>query len=590
MSSCGGTKPILTSAIAPSNKHIQSKDSTNSPSGGEIPQASMRAVTLQPPKPSTKIETYSVVVTNVPAQEILFALARDAKINVDITPGLQGNVTINAIDQTLPQILDRIAKQVDMRYEINNGILAVMPDSPYLKTYKIDYVNMSRDSDGSISNATQIGAGGAGGAGAAGNNSRLAITNSSKNRFWERLEGNIKDILRETDKILPEGSSETVVQQNTNTSTTGTGAQPTPGGRKPVVAKGGIENSPNAAVIEGEGTTVTRRNTFREAASVISNPESGIITVRATSRQHEKIQDFVSQIMANSRRQVLIEATIVEVTLNSNYKQGIDWGSIRMGTSGLQMTQVGTGLTPTTAAAGSLIVNYQSVGAGAAGNIGTNISLLSTFGDTKVLSSPKISVMNNQTAVLRVVDNQVYFIVNATTVPGVSGSAPITTYTTTVNTVPVGFTMSVTPQISENNSVLLNVRPSITRVLTSKQDPTPNLAVANFIPQVSTREMESMLRIESNQIAIMGGLMEDKVDNNSSEIPLFGRIPFLGNLFKSRNDSTTKTELVIFLRPVVINDASIEGDFSQFRDSLPTADFFNNSGTKQATSQEKQKP
>ncbi|MDP2804594.1 MAG: hypothetical protein Q8O24_01510, partial [Gallionellaceae bacterium] len=125
LSACSGTKPISTSSITPSNNHLHSTDGSSPLNSGEIPQASMRAVTLPPPKPSTKVETYSVVVTNVPAQEILFALARDAKINVDINPGLQGNVTINAIDQTLPQILDRIAKQVDMRYEINNGILTV---------------------------------------------------------------------------------------------------------------------------------------------------------------------------------------------------------------------------------------------------------------------------------------------------------------------------------------------------------------------------------------------------------------------------------------------------------------------------------
>src|SRR5450756_2398335 len=145
LSSCG-TKPIK-----PADQHIQRQD-IQPETESSIPQPIKDSVVLPPPKPASKVATYSVVVTDVPAQEILFALARDAKINLDIAPGVQGNVTINAISQTLPQILNRISKQVEMRYEFDNGNLIVMPDSPYLKTYQIDYVNMIRDADGGISN------------------------------------------------------------------------------------------------------------------------------------------------------------------------------------------------------------------------------------------------------------------------------------------------------------------------------------------------------------------------------------------------------------------------------------------------------
>jgi len=146
-----------TKAIKPSDKHIQQTPDTAKQSSGTIPQASKNAVILPPPAPAKKVETYSVVVSNLPAKDILFALARDAKLNIDIHPGLAGEVTINAINQTLPQILDRISKQVDMRYEMNGDNLVVMPDSPYLKSYKIDYVNMSRDAEGGITNTGQLG-------------------------------------------------------------------------------------------------------------------------------------------------------------------------------------------------------------------------------------------------------------------------------------------------------------------------------------------------------------------------------------------------------------------------------------------------
>ena len=556
-----------TKAIKPSDKHIQQTPDTQKQSGGVIPQTSKNSVVLPPPSPVKKVETYSVVVSNLPAKDILFALARDAKLNIDIHPGLEGTVTINAINQTLPQILDRISKQVDMRYEMNGDNLVVMPDSPFLKSYKIDYVNMSRDAEGGISNTSQVGGGTAGTAGA--NNSKLAITNTSKNHFWDTLVKNITDILRETDKILPEGSSETVVEQSSTNTSTGI----TPKTSKKSTAKSAGDNDSAAATIEGEGTTVTRRSTFREAASVIPNPESGIITVRATGRQHEKIQELITLVMRNARRQVLIEATIAEVRLSRNYQQGINWA--KLAGSGLSIGQAGTPVLPTTAAAtfaGGLVVNYTNP-TSKFGNIAGSVSLLETFGDVKVLSSPKLSVLNNQTAMLRVVDNNVYFIVSSTTTAATATSGPVTTYTTTVNTVPVGFSMSITPQINENDTVLLNVRPTITRLLTPATDPTPGLAISNKIPQVSTREMESVLKIENNQIAVLGGLMQDELNNQTNGMPGLSDIPMAGNLFKNRNDTTSKTELVIFLRPVVIKDSSLDGDYSAYKSNLPDANY-----------------
>jgi MSHA biogenesis protein MshL len=570
LASCG-TRPIQ-----PSDQHMQ-RPAEQSATADTIPQTIKGSVVLPPPKPAGKVATYSVVVTNVSAQEILFALARDAKINLDIHPGIAGTVTINAINQTLPQILSRIARQVDMRYEFDNGTLTVMPDSPYLHNYKIDYVNMARDSDSAMSNATQVGSGSSGSAGAGGsgsNNSSLTIKNTSKNHFWDTLIQNIKDILRETDKVLPTGSSETIVQQINAASSTG--AQTI---NKKSTAKSGIENSPNMVSVEEEGMTVTRRNNFREAASVIANPENGVITVRATGKQHEKIQEFIDQVMTSARRQVLIEATIVEVRLSDNYQQGIDWSRALIGTKGFTLNQTGSAGLPSANTGSMLTLGYLNP-TSRMGNIAASISLLESFGKVKVLSSPKLSVMNNQTAMLRVVDNSVYFTVNSTIAPcSPAPCTPIISYTTTITTVPIGFTMSMTPQINDSDSVLLNIRPSITRLLKDALDPTPALLVPNRVPQTSTREMESVLKIENNQIAVLGGLMEDRLDKNTDEVPLLGNIPILGNFFQQRNDTTTKTELVIFLRPVVIKSASVDADYSKFRSSLPGQDFFKKSAS-----------
>lgn len=544
---------------------------------------------LARPRAAAKAESYSVSVRNIPVQDLLFALSRDAKLNVDIHPGINGIVTINAIDQTLQQILTRISKQVDMRWELDGPNLVVMTDSPFLRNYKVDYVNMSRDVSGTNSINTQIAStstSAAGGAAAGGgNNSSTSVKSTAKNDFWQSLEKNLKDILRESDKILPEGSSETVIERSDQQATTGTGAQSAQSSRS-----GGqttsLAGSPNPAALQQSGNTIIKRTTFREAASIIVNPEAGVVVVRATSRQHEKVQEYLDLVLSSARRQVIIEATIAEVSLSDKYQQGINWQSLRSlrpgnPQAGFSAAQNPSGLPvpdPFTAAAGSFttppgtfafLLNYVAPGLG----LSTTLSLLETFGKVKVLSSPKISVLNNQTAMLKVVDNIVYFLIkndSTTTTTGTTNN-----FTSTPQSVSVGLVLSVTPQISENGSILLNVRPTISSQKgAGKTDPTPGLAVANIVPEIQTREMESMLRLSDGEVAVMGGLMEDKIDYTTNQIPGLGDIPGVGNFFRNRNDTTTKTELVIFLKPTIIRDPSVNGDYRGFRDQLPKADFF----------------
>jgi general secretion pathway protein D len=525
---------------------------------------------LPQPKPTLRPETYTVVVNGVKVQELLFALARDAKVNVDIHSGITGVVTINAIDQTLPQLLSRIAKQVDMRWELDGPNLTVMPDSPYLHIYKVDYVNMERLVAGAVGVSSQIGSiagsGGAGGstgvgAAAGANGSITTLRNTSDNRFWVTLEKNVKDILHETDKVLPTGGSTQTVT-----------AQVPPG------APGGPSGAPAPSA---------PNTTFREAAAVIVNPEAGVIIVRATSRQHEKIQEFLDQVLANVKRQVLIEATIAEVQLNNQYQQGIDWSAFRVrGGTTFTGSQVQGGTIATTPTFPNGVTGAVS-GAGlpsapgfpnlltlAAGNASISgvLQLLESFGTVRVLSSPKLSVLNNQTALLRVVDNIVYFNVQSSTTSVVNSGSTFSVTTTAV-TVPVGFVMNVTPQISDDDTVLLNVKPSTTRLIRFVNDPNPILTIPNQVPQLRMREMESLIKVNSGQMAVLGGLIEDSVNDIEDTVPIINSIPFLGSLFSSRNRNNTKTELVVFLRPVVVKDASIDGDYRSFRALLPGDDF-----------------
>lgn len=578
--------------ITPSPVHI----SEPPPPAGAIPEPVQQSVALAPPKPAAKVATYSVTVHKAPVQSLLFALARDAGLNVDIHPGIEGLVTLNALDQSLPQLLNRIQRQVDMRYEIHGDTLTVLPDSPEWRNYKVDYVNISRSTASSVNIATQISTTGGGAdsssnpvqasqqqqqsqattvqvntgnnqnqqasnnqnngqAGNGTNNSTTVVNNRSDNNFWFNLEKNIRDMLRASNQNDSAADPLAALQQGQ--------------------AGAGPGQPPNGFGQPGGAAPALGQRSSNTASAVIVNPEGGLIAVRATARQHEKIAQFLDVVLGAAKRQVLIEATIIEVKLSNAYQQGINWSNLAGG--GLKLTQgavgaVSSGVTVGTTP-GIFVLNYANP-TSRLGSIATTIQLLESFGKVKVLSSPKISVLNNQTALLKVVDNNVFFSIKVTPAILNANGVPTTpaTYESHLETVPVGFVMSVTPQISDTDEVTLNVRPTITRVVGKVKDPNPALASANVtseVPVIQARELESIMKVNSGQIAVMGGLMQDSVDNAKDSVPVLGRIPLLGDLFSYRNENTTKTELVIFMRPVVVKDASINGDYKDYRYILP---------------------
>jgi MSHA biogenesis protein MshL len=589
-----GTGCAHQSTIAPSKGHVdlpaKSAESAPVKPMAPIPQPVKPLTKLPPPKPRGKTQTYSVVVNEVPVKEILFALARESKLNVDINPAIQGRVTLNAVDQTLPAILERLAKQVDLTYRMDGNVLYIAPDTPVLRTYKIDYVNIKRDTKGFIGAASEISStgqsaiSGANGSNTtttvsngngASNSSRTSVNSVSEHNLWANLIRNVQELLAETDKeviITRTGTSSEVNEQGANGNISATEAR-------------------NATKQQREEARNEYKTLF--ASTVIANPETGVISVRATNKQHEKVQEFIDKVMGSAKKQVLIEATIVEVRLNDSYQAGIDWTKINNNASnsgfvfGQTLGSKGVTFNPNTAtfSSGGQNANGVTTSAGlvagylnpvsAIGNIAASITLLEQFGNTKVLSSPKLMVLNNQTAILKVVDNLVYFTIQSQISQSTSGvaSANLQSVTTTANTVPVGVVMSVTPQINDTSNVNLDVRPTISRVLSFINDPNPLLAQAgtvSAIPQIQVREMESVLNIESGKIAVLGGLMQDDIRNNTDSVPGLNKVPVVGKVFQGKNDANQKTELVIFLRPTVIPNASLESaELESFKDYLP---------------------
>jgi len=465
--------------------------------------------------------TYSVSAVGVPVSDLLFKIAQDAGKEIDIYSGVSGSVTINALNQPLDKILDRMSDQAGFVYDVDGNTILIKPDYPEWRNYKVNYVNIKKTSNESIDMQMSVSSGvessgGSGGTPA----SSTKVQVSSENDFWTRLEENIK-LLAQLDPnsnkvLLPEGSE--------------------------------------------KGKAVELSNISQ---NTVVNGEAGIISVYTTIKQHKAIKKYITEVTKRAEQQVLIEATVVEVELNDDYQTGIDWSAMNgmFGSDGgLQFSSPFSGPD-----GGFSISTIDSSGASAAigeFNVLANIQLLKQFGDSKVLSSPKIMAVNNQTALLKVVENLVYFTVEVNTSSTTSNT--ITTYETEVHTLPVGFTMSVTPFVSEDEEITLNVRPTITKQIGFVLDPNPSLTnIESRIPVVQEKEMSSVLRLRNKQTAIIGGLIEDSNSSGRSGLPWVSDVPFVGDLFSKRDEATKKRELIIFIRPVIIKNPDVDnGDLT----------------------------
>ena len=303
---------------------------------------------------------------------------------------------------------------------------------------------------------------------------------------------------------------------------------------------------------------------------MIPNPESGLLLVRAPERRHREIQAYLDEVLASARRQVLIEATIVEVELSDRHQAGVDWSRLARD-AGVRVQQ--------SLLSGNLItVPYflLSFDDGLRGDSGRDLSLtvrlLKEFGNVQVLSSPKLVVLNNQTAVLKAIRNIVYFEVNVETASGSENSPGTASIDTDARTAPEGIMLAVTPHVGHTGEIVLNVRPTITRVNRFVNDPQPELAAAgvtNPVPELLVREMESVLRLNSGQVAVLGGLMQDNRRIDTDGVPLLSDLGWIGGVFRFRKRDFVKTELVIFIRPRIIRIPSVAEDLSAFRGYLP---------------------
>ena len=445
----------------------------------------------------------SVAAIGAPLDALLVTLARDAGVELLPHDLPAGRVTLALRERPLPEVLERLAAQIPFHWRLDGARLDVRGDVPYADTYAVDYLNLERTTRGSVGLATRVGSVGAGGAegfsGGIANGSETRVESVAEHRFWASLE-------RDLDGLL--------------------------GGDAPAA--------------EERGWSLNR--------------DAGLLTLHARPAAHGRLARYLDALHASAQRQVLIEASVVEVTLSDSFEAGIDWQLLARGVTGLSAAQVLGGQPPVTAesvgrlaAPSGLVSLVQRSGDG---ELDATLSLLERFGDVRILSRPRIIALNNQSSVLKVVDNRVYF--TARVERRVADDIDEIITGTEIHTVPVGLVMNVTPFIGADGAVMLNVRPTLSRILGFVDDPNPELALANVrngVPEIQVREMESMLRVQSGDVAIIGGLMQETARDDERRLPGLAKLPLFGRLFARASRARTRTELLVVLRPTVLPDA-----------------------------------
>ncbi|MEQ1790458.1 MAG: hypothetical protein ABL857_08440, partial [Rickettsiales bacterium] len=524
----------------------------------EPPIPDLAEIIAAPPRPKIgQTQLVSLAVTDdVPLKDVLIELARLANVDIDVDASIRGGVSLRANDKPFNEVIERIADMAGLRYNIKNGVLRVERDTPYIKLYSLDLLNSERSANGSISVGGNSISGGDSGSTTGSTSSITAKTDSD---FWVKFESSLSQILSYT--------------PSRRTSATTISAQPAP------AVNPSSPSSPNPVQAPAPAP-VADVASGGDGSFFVVNRQASTLTVSGTEKQQDMIRKFLEKIVENTSSQVLIEAKIVEVNLSDNYQSGINWTNF--GGTGLNFAgNLSSAVKGTTDNDIPVLTVLKNDILRSGVDLSAAVKLLNEFGTTRALSSPRLNAMNNQQAVLSFVENLVYFNVTLSSTPATTTGTTTTPGTVTATSEkqvePVGIILNLQPSINmESNEITLSVRPTLKRFVKFIDDPgfKINLALAlqsypvgssvatalsstvSQIPQVETRELDSIVKIKSGQTLVIGGLLEDKITNLDGGVPYASEVPILGNLFKNISDTTRKTELVIFLHPVIIKNPS----------------------------------
>lgn len=465
-------------------------------------QALSTLVIDEPPKPTIIEDRFDVSVKNVDVKGFLLGLVDSTDYNLIVSPELAMDISLQLKNVTVSEVLHALTKIYPITVRQENNLFLVSSAETMTAVYTLDYLNIKRSGDSNTSVAGQSVPSGQN------QNNRSADSNSGRssssggNNIQQVKSSNVKT-KSETDFWSELSTSLNLIVQN------------------------------------------------EEKASVVVSPHAGIVVVRALPQTHDLIKKYLNTTQMSLDRQVIIEAKIIEVSLSDGYQAGIDWS--KMGTTSgdsftiSQQGQVIQQAVSENPLNGIFSMLYQG------DNFAAAIDLLKSQGDVQVLSSPRVSTVNNQKAIIKVGSDE-FFVTDVSTTT-VTGTSTATTPNVTLTPFFSGISLDVTPQVNIDGDIVLHIHPIVSEV--ADQPKTLSLGADNFVLPLAltnVRESDSIVRTRNGRVIVIGGLMQNKVSEEDNSTPLLGDIPLLGNLFKQTRQFQVKSELVILLKAHVVDN------------------------------------
>lgn len=511
----------------------------------------------------------TVSVNNtVSLRDLMFELAEQAEVDLELDPQIRGSIIFTAKDRPFDEVVRRISEMAGLRYKFENHVLRVELDRPYLKNYNIDYINVVRTSSSQMKAEIQLGSSsGSDGSPTSSGGSTADINSQYDTDIWAEIEANIEQILTSSDTYVslatmadPVATPVSVMPPALPTDPNNPNSVPPPLPGSPQVSQmaPGVAPTLSVSSVAGEPLVPSAPATYSLSR------QSGIISIFASERQHRAVQKFLDDFRKRTTSQVLIEAKVLQVDLSDEYSTGINWDEIKIGGDfRFDASFDAIPLVPAPSGGFTAILNTDG------GDIAAVATAVSRFGTVRALSSPRVTVLNNQPALVNVAQNNVFFNFDVQTNEDSDTNNNRVNIDSEQRSTPEGVILTVVPNANpDTGEILLSVRPTISRITSNVEDPTiafslaalgldPATAPTNAIPEVAVQEMDSVLKLQSGQIAIMGGLMRDANNVQNVSLPVLGDLPYLGNLFKSHTDIVEKSELVVLIRARLITGDNI---------------------------------
>ncbi|GKQ97493.1 pilus (MSHA type) biogenesis protein MshL [Aeromonas hydrophila] len=494
----------------------------------ELLQLNRPPQAISMPEPRLRIAAH-----DVDAVEFFGSLFKGSRYSVAVHPGVAGQISVELKDVTLTEVLAVVGDMYGFDVQRKGNVFHVYPAGLRTETIPVNYLMMSRRG----LSRTSVSTGGV-----------TANDNNGNSNSFDNANGSNNST------------------SNSNRSSNSSSNSDSNGTR--------IETDTNSDYWTDLRDTLQTLIGSGDGRAVITSPQAGLVTIRAYPKELKAVREFLNQSESHLKRQVVLEARILEVALNEGYEQGVDWSGLSASWDGNKGITGGGSLTPST------IINtpnqiFSALGGGAGfkisdGNFNVAVNLLKTQGDVNTLSSPRVTATNNQKAVIKVGTDE-YFVTNASTTTTTSGtSAPIVTPNVELTPFFSGIALDVTPQIDEEGKVLLHIHPSV--IDTEEQKKTIDVGTADplILPlaKSSIRESDTVVQANNGDIIVIGGLMKTDKQEIVSKVPLLGDIPWVGEAFTNRRESTKKVELVILLKPTVVEKDTWQNELQRSSELL----------------------